>query len=80
MTTCCQHASSACCDAGEGLLANIGAGEFLQLYEDQLPSTMTGQDFIAQFGDNYDTVTQVRLQPHLLPWQPHLLPWQLAQH
>ena len=45
--------------AGGGYLANISPSEWAEKYEEELPVSMAGADFLAQYGSHWDGATQV---------------------
>ncbi|KAK9803166.1 hypothetical protein WJX72_006956 [[Myrmecia] bisecta] len=55
---------------GGGYLTNIAPSEFSQTYEEDLPETMTGSDFLSRYGRHWDAATEVvalRSYPVRLP-------------
>jgi L-arabinokinase len=46
----------------QGYLANVTPAEFADLYESQLPDSISGSDFLERYGGTTDSVTQVNLQ------------------
>ena len=45
--------------AGGGYLANISPSEYQEHQEDQLPASMSGRDFLQQYGSHWDTATTI---------------------
>ena len=45
---------------GLGYLANVPPSEFQQFYEEKLPATLRGSEFLSSFGDHIDTATEVQ--------------------
>ena len=56
---CLQCNFSVLICVGGGWLANVPAGEFTQLCEGNLPAVMSGTDFQQQYGEHFDSATQV---------------------
>ncbi len=55
----CYHQLLAFCCAGNGYLCSIRPSVYAQHYEESLPDSMTGADFLAKYHHHYDHATQV---------------------
>ena len=53
--------------AGGGYLANISPSEWAQEYEEELPVTMSGADFLTQYGSHWDAATQACAAANMHP-------------
>ncbi len=49
--------------AGNGYLCSIRPSVYAQHYEESLPDSMTGADFLAKYHHHYDHATQVGIAP-----------------
>lgn len=49
--------------AGNGYLCSIRPSVYAQHYEENLPESMTGADFLAKYHHHYDHATQVGIAP-----------------
>jgi hypothetical protein len=48
-----------CDDRFNGYLANISASQFASEFEERLPVSLSGREFLAQFGSHVDPATRV---------------------
>ena len=51
--------SSAC--AGNGYLANVAPSEFAGVYEEELPVSISGKEWLAEHDEHWDRATEVPL-------------------
>ena len=47
--------------AGNGYLANVAPSEFAGLFEEELPVSLSGQEWLAEHEEHWDSATQVCL-------------------
>ena len=47
------------CAAGRGYLANVDPSRYYRDFDHALPDSMTGQDFLAEYGTHVDAATTV---------------------
>ena len=66
----CYYLLAFCC-AGNGYLCNIRPSLYAQHYEENLPDSMTGADFLAKYHHHYDHATQVGIAPLTLWLRMH---------
>ena len=59
----CYHQPLAFCCAGNGYLCSIRPSVYAQHYEESLPDSMTGADFLTKYHHHYDHATQVVIAP-----------------
>ena len=48
-----------CVHAGNGYLCSVSPSLYAQLYEEHLPDSITGADFLRKYHSHYDHATQV---------------------
>jgi len=59
----CYHQLLATDCAGNGYLCSIRPSVYAQHFEENLPDSMTGADFLAKYHHHYDHETQVGTAP-----------------
>ena len=50
---------------GNGYLANVAPSEFAGIYEEELPVSISGKEWLAEHDEHWDSATQV-LVPHFI--------------
>jgi hypothetical protein len=55
--------SHTCYFTGQGYLSNISPSEYRQFYEEKLPESLLGSQFLENYGGHWDPVTEVTPPP-----------------